>query len=39
MSFRKLTPMPSKCRKSEPRRPVRKHGKKHSKATPAPSHR
>jgi hypothetical protein len=30
MSFRKLTPVPSKSRKSEPRKPARKHDK-HSK--------
>jgi hypothetical protein len=31
MSFRKLTPVPSKGRKSEPRKSARKHDKKHSK--------
>jgi hypothetical protein len=31
MSFRKLTPVPSKSRKSEPQKPARKHGKKNSK--------
>jgi hypothetical protein len=31
MSFRKLTPVPSKSRKSEPRKPARKNVKKHSK--------
>ncbi|MCW2865480.1 MAG: hypothetical protein JWP48_7188 [Actinoallomurus sp.] len=33
MSFRKLTPVPSKSRKPEPKKPVRKHGKKHPKRT------
>jgi hypothetical protein len=31
MSFRKLTPVPSKSRKTEPRKPVRKNDKRHSK--------
>jgi hypothetical protein len=30
MSFRKLTPVPPKSRKSEPPKPARKHDKKHS---------
>jgi hypothetical protein len=33
MSFRKLTPVPSKKRKPEPKKPARKHVKKHSKRT------
>jgi hypothetical protein len=39
MSFRKLTPVPSKSRKSEPRKPARKNVKKHSKATSKAAHR
>jgi hypothetical protein len=33
MSFRKLTPVPPKRRKPEPRKPARKHAKKHVKRT------
>jgi hypothetical protein len=33
MSFRKLTPVPPKSRKTEPRKPARKQPKKHVKRT------